>query len=145
MLMKMYDTKSSNNVINKVLENEHEFDIKFKDKTNIVTPVVILSSPTLILSNYAYIPDFNRYYFVDKIELFPNSIYNIALRCDVLESFKAEILASSGFINQQTNNVNKYYNSNYQSEVRKEVDLYRSTVTIPTDVKETILVTICGV
>jgi len=145
MLMKMYDTKSSNNVINKVLENEHEFDIKFKDKTDIVNPVVILSSPTLILSNYAYIPDFNRYYFVDKIELFPNSIYHIALRCDVLESFKAEILASSGFINQQTNNVNKYYNSNYQSEVRKEVDLYRSTVTIPTDVKETILVTIGGV
>lgn len=145
MLMKMYDTKSSNNVINKVLENEHEFDIKFKDKTDIVSPVVILSSPTLILSNYAYIPDFNRYYFVDKIELFPNSIYHIVLRCDVLESFKAEILASSGFINQQTNNVNKYYNSNYQSEVRKEVDLYRSTVTIPTDVKETILVTIGGV
>ena len=28
MLMKMYDTKSSNNTINKVLENEHEFDIK---------------------------------------------------------------------------------------------------------------------
>lgn len=145
MLMKMYDTKSSNNVINKVLENEHEFDIKFKDKTDIVNPVVILSSPTLILSNYAFIPDFNRYYFVDKIELFPNSIYHITLRCDVLESFKAEILTSSGFINQQTNNVNKYYNSNYQSEVRKEVDLYKSTVTIPTDVKETILVTIGGV
>lgn len=145
MLMKMYDTKSSNNVINKVLENEHEFDIKFKDKTDIVNPVVILSSPTLILSNYAYIPDFNRYYFVDKIELYPNSIYHISLRCDVLESFKDEILASSGFINQQTKNVNKYYNSNYQSEVRKEVDLYKSDVTIDTNIKSTILVTIGGV
>ena len=143
MLMKMYDTKSSNNVINKVLENEQSFDIKFNDKTDIVNPVVILHSPTLILSNYAYIPDFNRYYFVDKIELFPNSVYHITLRCDVLESFKDEILASSGFINQQTKNVNKYYNSNYQSEVRKEVDLYN--VTISTDVKTTILVTIGGV
>lgn len=145
MLMKMYDTKSSNNVINKVLENEISFDMKFKDKTDIVNPVVILHSDTLILSNYAYIPDFHRYYFVDKIELFPNSIYNITLRCDVLESFKDEILASSGFVNQQTNNVNKYYNSNYQSEVRKEVDLYKSNVTIDTDIKETILVTIGGV
>jgi len=145
MLMKMYDTKSSNNVINKVLENEHEFDIKFKDKTDIVNPVVILHSSTLILSNYTYIPDFHRYYFVDKIELFPNSVYNITLRCDVLESFKDDILASSGFINQQSQNVNKYYNSNYQSEVRKEVDLYKSNVTIPIDVKSTILVTIGGV
>ena len=145
MLMKMYDTKSSNNVINKVLENEHEFYIKFKDKTDIVNPVVILHSATFILSNYAYIPDFHRYYFVDKIELFPNSVYNITLRCDVLESFKDDILASSGFINQQSQNVNKYYNSNYQSEVRKEVDLYKSNVTIPVDVKSTILVTIGGV
>jgi len=145
MLMKMYDTKSSNNVINKVLENEHEFDIKFKDKTDIVNPVVILHSSTLILSNYTYIPDFHRYYFVDKIELFPNSVYNITLRCDVLESFKDDILASSGIINQQSQNVNKYYNSNYQSEVRKEVDLYKSNVTIPIDVKSTILVTIGGV
>lgn len=145
MLMKMYDTKNSNNVINKVLENEISFDMKFKDKTDIVNPVVILHSGTLILSNYAYIPDFHRYYFVDKIELFPNSIYNITLRCDVLESFKDEILASSGFVNQQTNNVNKYYNFNYQSEVRKEVDLYKSNVTIDTDIKETILVTIGGV
>lgn len=145
MLMKMFDTKSSNNVINKVLENEISFDMKFKDKTDIVNPVVILHSDTLILSNYAYIPDFHRYYFVDKIELFPNSVYHITLRCDVLESFKEEILASSGFINQQTNNVNKYYNSNYQSEVRKEVDLYKSNVSIPTDIKTTILVTIGGV
>ena len=67
------------------------------------------------------------------------------MRCDVLESFKDEILASSGFINQQSQNVNKYYNSNYQSEVRKEVDLYKSNVTIPVYVKSTILVTIGGV
>lgn len=144
MLIKLYDTKCDNNVINKVLTNEREFDIKFKDRTDIIAPVIILRSDSLILSNYAYIPEFNRYYFVSKIELYPNNIYNISLRCDVLESFKTEILESSGFINQQTKNVNKYFNSNYKSEVRKEVDTYSSTVTIPTDVKETILVTIGG-
>lgn len=144
MLIKMYDTKCDNNVINKVLENEREFDIKLKDKTDIIAPVIILRSESLILSNYAYIPEFNRYYFVSKIELFPNGIYNISLRCDVLESFKTEILNSTGFINQQTKNVNKYFNANYKSEVRKEVDIYKSNVTIPTNVSETILVTIGG-
>lgn len=145
MIMKMYNTSDSNNTINKTLSNETEYEIKLKGETDIKTPVVVLHSDSIILFNYAYIPEFNRYYFIDKIELFPNGIYNISLKVDVLESFKAEILASSGFINQQTKNVNKYYNSNYQSEVRKEVDLYKSDVTIPTDVKETILVTIGGV
>ena len=144
MLIKMYDTKSDNNTINKVLENEREFDIKFKDRTDIINPVIILRNDSLILSNYAYIPEFKRYYFVSRIELFPNNIYNISLKCDVLESFKKDILESSGFISQQTKNVNKYFNSDYRTEVRKEVDIYNSTVTIPTDIKETILVTIGG-
>lgn len=144
MIIKLYDTSSSNNVVNKVLENEQSFEIKFKDRTDIVNPVVILKSDTLILSNYAYIPDFNRYYFVDKIELFPNKVYNITLRCDVLESFKDDILASSGLINQRTEH-NPYYNADYQSEVKKEIDIYKSNVTIPIDTKEIILVTLGGV
>lgn len=141
----MYDTKSDNNVINKTLENEREFDIKLKEKTDIINPVIILHSKTLVLSNYAYIPEFKRFYFVSRIELFPNNIYNIALKCDVLESFKTEILESSGFINQQTKNINKYFNSDYKTEVRKEVDIYKSNITISTDVKENILVTIGGI
>lgn len=91
MIMKMYNTSDSNNTINKTLSNETEFEIKLKGETDIKTPVVVLHSDSIILFNYAYIPEFHRFYFVDKIELFPNGIYNISLKVDVLESFKADI------------------------------------------------------
>ena len=143
MLMKLYTTKTPNNTIGKVLENETEYNIKFKSQADRTKPVVVLMNETMIDFNYAYIPDFNRYYFVESIEVTPNKIYNISLRCDVLESFKNDILASSGFVNQQTT-PNKYYNSDYQTEIKKEVDVIKSTVTLDTT-KSTILVTIGGV
>lgn len=143
MLMKLYTTKTPNNTIGKVLENETEYNIKFKSQADRTKPVVILMSETMIDFNYAYIPDFNRYYFVESIEVTPNKIYNISLRCDVLESFKNDILASSGFVNQQTT-PNKYYNSDYQTEIKKEVDVIKSNVILDTT-KSTILVTIGGV
>lgn len=144
MIMKMYNTSDSNNTINKTLANETEFNIKLKGDTSITRPIVVLHSDSIILFNYAYIPEFNRYYFVDKIELFPNGIYNISLKVDVLESFKNDIKNSYGMISKQTN-INNYYNDSYESEIKKEVDLYRSTVSFDLDVKEKILVTIGGV
>lgn len=143
MLMKLYTTKTPNNTIGKVLENETEYNIKFKAQADRTKPVVVLMSEIMIDFNYAYIPDFNRYYFVESIEVTPNKIYNISLRCDVLESFKNDILESSGFVNQQTT-PNKYYNSDYQTEIKKEVDVIKSNVTLDTT-KSTILVTIGGV
>lgn len=143
MLMKLYTTKTPNNTIGKVLENETEYNIKFKAQADRTKPVVVLMSETIIDFNYAYIPDFNRYYFIENIEVTPNKIYNISLRCDVLESFKNDILESSGFVNQQTT-PNKYYNSDYQTEIKKEVDVIKSNVTLETT-KSTILVTIGGI
>ena len=143
MLMYLYSTKTANNTIGKVLENQTEFNIKFKAQADRIKPVVILRSETMLNFNYAFIPDFERYYFVESIEVTPNKIFNISLRCDVLESFKNDILASSGFVNQQTN-TNKYYNSDYQTEIKKEVDVIKSNVTLDTT-KSTILVTIGGV
>ena len=144
MIMKMYNTSDSNNTINKTLANETEFNIKLKGDTSITQPVVVLHSNNIILFNYAYIPEFNRYYFVDKIELFPNGIYNITLKVDVLESFKNDIKNSYGMISKQTN-INNYYNDGYESEIKKEVDLYRSNITFNLDTKEKVLVTIGGV
>lgn len=143
MLIKLYTTKTPNNTIGKVLENETEYNIKFKSQADRTKPIVVLMSETIIDFNYAYIPDFNRYYFIENIEVTPNKIYNIFLRCDVLESFKNDILESSGFVNQQTTS-NKYYNSDYQTEIKKEVDVIKSNVTLDTT-KSTILVTIGGV
>ena len=143
MLLKLYNTNSETNRINKVLTDETEFDVRLKDKSSVVNPVLVLKSETYINFNYAYIPKFQRYYFVDDISVFPNKMYLLTLRCDVLTSFKDDILKSYARIVEQTNS-NAYYDSNLKSEVRKEVDTYMSNISFDLNADSVVLVTIGG-
>lgn len=143
MLLKLYNTNSETNRINKVLTDETEFDVRLKDKSSVVNPVLLLKSETYINFNYAYIPKFQRYYFVDDISVYPNKMYILTLRCDVLTSFKDDILKSYARIVEQTNS-NAYYDSNLKSEVRKEVDTYKSNVSFDLSANSLVLVTIGG-
>ncbi len=128
----LYNTENDNNVLNKTLTNSVSYNIKLKNDTNIQEPIIILKTDDIINSNYAYIEKFGRYYFIEDVSINSNDIYTITLRCDVLMSFKEDILNSYAYIKQQTN-VNEYYNSNYQSEVKKEVDIYKSDMGIGED------------
>lgn len=124
MIAKTYNTESSVNTINKIINFVTDIDVKFKDEVNIYNPTIVLKYDDLIDFNYIYIDKFKRYYFIEDIEVFPNKIYSLSLKCDVLMSFKDDILNSYGNITSQTN-YNDYYNFNYSSEVRKEIDIYK--------------------
>ena len=143
MLAKTYNTNDSTNTINKTLNFVANIDVRFKEEVNIYSPSIMLKYDDLINFNYMYIDKFKRYYFIEDVEVFPNKIYKLSLKCDVLMSFKDDILNSYGNITSQTN-YNDYYNFDYSSEVRKETNIYNSNVILE-DVKTTILCTIGGV
>lgn len=130
MILELYKTIDNNNIINKTLTDMVSYEIKLKDNVDIISPIIILSSETLLVNfNYAYIPDFERYYFINSVSINSKNVYVLSLECDVLESFKDDILNSYAYINKAEDG-NNYYNSNNESEVRKEVNIYHSDVTI---------------
>lgn len=109
MLVQFYDNKSGINVINKNLDivgNPIEFTLK-KD-VNIIHPILILKQYSG--GNYCYIPDFNRYYFVDNYNLLSNGCYEIYLSVDVLTSYKNDLEEGKILINSEYNSV--YYLDN---------------------------------
>lgn len=140
MILKLYNTTDSNNTIGKTLTEEQIFDITFKETVDIINPVVMLKSDVPILKNYAYIPEFGRYYFITSIQIQPNKIYKLFLECDVLESFKSDILASYGLVTRSTEG-NRFFDGGLNSEVRKEVEVFHSTGAIPYE-NNIVLVTI---
>lgn len=143
MKIYLYNTDSTNNTINKVLTDEVEFDITFKASANSLRPSVRLQTTDLIKSNYAYIPDFERYYFIRDTSIQPNSITNLELEVDVLESFKEDILQSKAIVSRHTG-ANKYYDAgDYRIEERKTHKIYESDKT-PEFKESLILVTIGG-
>lgn len=120
MIMKLYNTEDDVNVVNKTLTDETEYKIKVKRLTSIQNPIIRLKSDTAIRFNYAYIPVFHRYYFVEKKQVFPNKIYELTLKCDVLKTYENDILNSEATIIRDALG-NAYIDNGYTKEVKKNV------------------------
>lgn len=130
MKIKLYRTNDSDNVINKQLEMIYEFNIRLKSDVDIVNPVIILNDKNKMNfneCNYCYLEDFNRYYFIRSIENRNNNLWALYLECDVLESFKDDILTSTAKITRNLRE-NEYIQTSLNVEVRKEIDIYKSDV-----------------
>ncbi|HUH46899.1 MAG TPA: hypothetical protein VLZ54_07090, partial [Arenibacter sp.] len=82
--------------INKTLSNPLVMDINLRRGVDISMPVLRLQLVgSLSGYNYAHIPDFARYYFIRDIQSITHNIWELHLECDVLESYKVDILASN--------------------------------------------------
>lgn len=94
MKMYLYHVSDAENVINKNLVNGLEIDINLKASVDLVNPEIVLNGDFRGY-NYAHLPDLNRYYFIDKIEQLNLKLIKLSLSCDVLETYKADILNSN--------------------------------------------------
>lgn len=143
MQIKLYNTNSPNNTINKKLYDERIINLNFQDIADIRKPEIKIRDTEKLEYNYAYIPDFNSYYFITDTEIYPANIHTIYLEIDVLETYKNDILSSEGIISKSEYS-NKYYDGgDYRTEERQEHILYQSDVE-PVFQSQTILVTIGG-
>ena len=94
MQLYLYRTNDLNNVVDKTLTNETILNINLKRDTDILRPKIPLAksgSIDLKTFNYAYMPDLNRYYFINVIESINNNVDVLYLEVDVLMSYSAEI------------------------------------------------------
>lgn len=90
MNITFYVTSSAENVLTKTLANEYTLTGTLRDAANIINPVIMVATdPTHY--NYCYIPQLNRYYYVDEITVYRKNVWVVTLKCDVLMSFKDEI------------------------------------------------------
>ena len=146
MQLKLYTTNDNENVINKDLELKYTIDIKLKSAVDMVEPEVILNDERTMKfyeCNYAQIPDFNRYYFIRSIRIMNNHNWGLSLECDVLESFKDDILNSYVEINRPLKE-GEYFTTGTKVESIREIDIYKSDTTLNNE-KNIILSTIGGV
>lgn len=92
MDIKLYYTNSPNNKIGKHLDAETTFTGSLRDTSNILKPEIMIEATSINGFNYAYIPQFNRYYFIKEIESYRTGLWIVKMEVDVLESHKASIL-----------------------------------------------------
>lgn len=121
MNVKLYINESNNNVLNKKITLISEDNILLKYDVDVYKPIVKIKKPLLNNCNYVYIEDFKRYYYITNKKSINTDVIELSLKCDVLMSFKNDILNSKGLIIKSENLINNYINSDiYVNDVREK-------------------------
>ena len=87
--------------INKTLIEGNTFEGQARDQISIMNPVVMFDTEDIIKYNYAYIPEFERYYSIDNIVAYRNNLYEVTMTVDVLMSFRRDILNCVAVVDKQ--------------------------------------------
>lgn len=77
-----------------------------RQQCDVVNPVFIVCDDDVSTANYAYIDAFSRYYFIDRIVAVRKGVWELALRCDVLMSYRTKIENQTALIARNENEYN---------------------------------------
>lgn len=98
MQLIFYKTDNPDNVINKKFDVGLNIDINLKSDIDVTYPSIKLmqfEGDDFEQYNYVFISGLNRYYFINKITKINNRVIEISFTCDVLETYKQDILKSN--------------------------------------------------
>lgn len=109
MTINLYKTASEVNKVTKVLTDELSLTGELRESSSVITPIIKIEDDDLTDYNYAYIPDFGRYYFITNITSVRNNLWELAMRVDVLMTYATEIKANTAVIARNSNLWNLYY------------------------------------
>lgn len=112
MVIDLYINSSENNRVSKVLSGKFELTGTLRGETNVINPEILIEHTNPTGYNYAYIPEFNRYYFINEFTSVRNGLWRVRLAVDVLETYKTQIKQMPAIIDKQQNkgNSNLYLN-----------------------------------
>lgn len=106
--MIFYTTNSKENEINKTLQSPIELNANINvSELDVMRPQILIKTSD-ISGNYIYISKLGRYYFIDTKTNVDNVHTYLTLRCDVLMSWKDEIMNATGLV-VKSQNGNSYY------------------------------------
>ena len=126
MHLNLYNNQSEKNEINKQLSTLFDLEGTLREKTSILTPIIIVESSDFIgIANYAYIPEFSRYYFIIDIQCIRHNLYEVSMKVDVLMSFKDDILNSYVIIDKTSSAETSHYLSDdaWKTLVKDKTDI----------------------
>ena len=85
------------NNFNSYVTDDNKIYVKYNN-TNVVWDSFVYNN--VLSSNYVYIPDFNRYYFINDITSVRQNLWRLSLHVDVLMSYKKEINNTNAFVSR---------------------------------------------
>lgn len=91
------------NKLNKSFTSRYDLTGYIKEPSSIIDPSILIEADLGMISgcNYAYIPEFRRYYYITNITSSTNTTCTLSLHVDVLMSFHDQIVECYGYVDRQ--------------------------------------------
>ena len=145
--MTLYTNISNDNVLNKNITKICDItSISLKQSTSLENPVMIIDTTyDLTNCNYAYVEEWDKYFYINNIDLMPGGLYSLSMHVDVLMTYASEILNIPATIERSQNEYNPYINDGtYVSDSREFVSVVNFNTGF-NDTGEFILITAGGI
>ena len=110
MTIKLYNNLSDKIVVDKnITQQGSDVTGTLRENCSIIDPVIKMSAigTYLLSSNYAYISEFGRYYYITNI-VCVGDLFEVHMHVDVLMSFRGDIRSNNAVISRQERNYNLY-------------------------------------
>lgn len=145
MNLSLFINNSEKNKLNKSLSSELKFNGKLREESSVVNPSIMVQATNPSSYNYAYIPEFNRYYFITDMVSIRTGIWEISMHVDVLMSFKDGIKNTSIILSdtETTGQTNYMSGEQWAAEVKNTTTIKMFPHSLPTTGKY-ILITAGG-
>lgn len=99
MNITLYTCNSPENSLTKNLTERFDFTGTMRESTTVTDPEILISGNVSLSGvNYAFIPQFGRYYYIRNIDVVRNGVYKLLLHVDVLYTYRSQILRNSAII-----------------------------------------------
>lgn len=108
MIIRLFQNNSDTNVMQKSIILKAELTGTLRDDCSIIDPIVKIegiAASDLKYINYAEIPDFGRYYYVNNIIL-KGKLFECHMHVDVLKTYNDKVRAKQAIIARQENSYN---------------------------------------
>lgn len=108
MTINLYNNGDSKKKLNKGIVLVKSMTGTLREKCDMINPSVLIENAGVISANYAYIPDFKRYYYITKITSERQGLWRVDMHVDVRMSFREQILANTAIVERASNYYNMY-------------------------------------
>lgn len=133
MTINLYSNVSEPIIVDKVIISITSLEGALRNESPISEPTILIECDdvavsNLIRANYAQIPEFGRYYYIQECTQIRNHLWMLDLKCDVLKSFQQFILLSMAIVDQTTDEgierVNDYMaDDSFVTTVKDKTDI----------------------
>ena len=99
----LYNNSSPVNAMDKSLSSIATLTGNLREESEVVNPRILVERASMVGVNYAYIPDFERYYFVERIQSVRTNLWRLELHVDVLYTYRNAIRRNKALVYRQQN------------------------------------------